>query len=273
MARLHPTGAHIESPERLEVLLAALEWREASPAEPAAIERCHSAAYVEEIRSVSEPTWLDQDTLCFETSYEAALLAAGAACEAVEAGGFALGRPPGHHALPERAMGFCLFGNAAIAARHAQTKLGVERVAIVDWDVHHGNGTEAIFLDDSSVLFVSMHQWPFYPGTGGPGDGNETTLNVPLPAGSGDPEYEHAFAEIVEPAVRDFEPELVVVSAGFDAHAQDPLGGMLVSSEGFRMLARRSAVLAPRVAAVLEGGYNLETLSELVGAALEGFSE
>ncbi len=145
--------------------------------------------------------------------------------------------------------------------------------ACVDWDVHHGNGTEAIFLDDSSVLFVSMHQWPFYPGTGGPGDGNETTLNVPLPAGSGDPEYEHAFAQIVEPAVRDFEPELVVVSAGFDAHAQDPLGGMLVSSEGFRMLARRSAVLAPRVAAVLEGGYNLETLPELVGAALEGFSE
>jgi acetoin utilization deacetylase AcuC-like enzyme len=273
MARLHPTGAHTESPERLEVLLAALDWREARPAGPDAIERCHSAEYVELIRSIREPTWLDQDTMCFETSYEAALLAAGAACEAVEVGGFALGRPPGHHALPERAMGFCLFDNAAVAARHAQAELGIERVAIVDWDIHHGNGTEAIFLGDPTVFIVSMHQWPFYPGTGGPASGNETTLNVPLPAGSGDLEYERAFKEIVEPAVMSFAPELVIVSAGFDAHSEDPLGGMLVSEEGFRMLARRSAALSSRVAAVLEGGYNLATLPSLVRAALAGFAE
>ena len=273
MARLHPTGAHPESPERLEALLAAFDWREAGPAEPEALERCHAPEYVARIRAIEEPTWLDQDTVCFPTSYEAALLAAGAACEAAATGGFAFGRPPGHHALPERAMGFCLFDNAAIAARHAQAELGLERVAIVDWDVHHGNGTEAIFWDDPSVLFVSMHQWPFYPGTGGPGDGNETTLNVPLPAGSGDADYERAFVELVQPAVQEFEPDLVVVSAGFDAHAEDPLAEMLVTADGFRMLASRSAALGPRVAAVLEGGYNLATLPGLVAAALEGFSK
>jgi acetoin utilization deacetylase AcuC-like enzyme len=273
MARLHPTGAHPESPERLEVLLDAFDWQKAGPAEPEAIERCHSPAYVQQVREVGETTWLDDDTVCSPTSYDAALLAAGAACQAVEAGGFAFARPPGHHALPGRAMGFCLFGNAAVAVRQAQAKLGIERVAVVDWDVHHGNGTEAIFLHDPSVFFCSLHQWPFYPGTGGPGTGNETTLNVPLPAGCGDEEYEQAFAELVEPAVRAFEPELVVVSAGFDAHEQDPLAGMLVTEDGFRMLARRSAALAPRLAAVLEGGYNLETLPALVAAALEGFSE
>ncbi len=168
-------------------------------------------------------------------------------------------------------MGFCLFNNVAIAARAAQAE-GAGRVAIVDWDVHHGNGTDAIFRDDDSVLFVSLHQWPFYPGTGGPDDQDETTVNVPLAARSGDAEYGDAFTRIVEPAVTSFEPELVLVSAGFDAHVEDPLGGMRVTEEGFRELARRSAALGPRTAAVLEGGYNLETLPRLVEAALEGFN-
>jgi acetoin utilization deacetylase AcuC-like enzyme len=273
MARLHPTGHHPECGRRVEVLLESLEgWREVSPAAAADIERCHDAGYVELIRSVSEPTWLDGDTICSETTYEAALLAAGAAIEAVNSGGFSLGRPPGHHALPDRAMGFCIFDNIAIAARYAQAELGVSRVAIVDWDVHHGNGTQEIFAGDDSVFFVSLHQWPFYPGTGGPDDQAETTVNVPMPEGCGDREYARAFSEVVEPEVRAFAPELVLVSAGFDAHVDDSLAGMRVTEDGFRELARRSAALAPRVAAVLEGGYNLSTLPRLVGAALDGFS-
>jgi len=273
LVRLHPTGHHPDTPRRLEVLLGSIdEWVEAGPTTREQVERCHASEYVDLVQSVREPTWLDGDTLASETSYEAALLAAGASIQALETGGFAVVRPPGHHALPNRAMGFCLFNNVAIAARHAQAELGLERVAIVDWDVHHGNGTEEIFRDDSSVFFVSMHQWPFYPGSGGPDDQGETTLNVPLSAGSGDEEYQDAFDRVVEPAVRAFAPDLVLVSAGFDAHEDDPLASMKVTEDGFRELARRSAALAPRFAAVLEGGYNLSSLPRLVSAALEGFS-
>jgi acetoin utilization deacetylase AcuC-like enzyme len=225
-----------------------------------------------QVRAVEGVQWLDYDTVATETTYEAALLAAGVASQAALEGAFALVRPPGHHALRERAMGFCIFNNIAIATRVAQRELGIQRVAVVDWDVHHGNGTEAIFRDDDSVVFVSLHEWPFYPGTGGPDDQAETTLNIPLHAGSGDAEYLRAFTELVEPAVARFEPELVLVSAGFDAHEDDPLAHMRVSESGFRDMARRCAAMAPLVAAVLEGGYEVTTLPGLVDAALDGFS-
>jgi acetoin utilization deacetylase AcuC-like enzyme len=248
------------------------EWSEAPPAELADLERCHSRVYLDRLAAIERPTLLTLDTVASETTYQAALLAAGLAIEAAQRGGFALVRPPGHHALPDETMGFCFVNNIAVAARRMQSD-GVERIAIVDFDVHHGNGTEAIFHGDESVLYVSLHQWPFYPGTGGPDDQDETTLNIPLPAGSTDAEYIEAFATRVEPAVLRFEPELVLVSAGFDAHEEDPLAQMLVTAAGFRELARRCAALGPRTAAILEGGYNLATLPLLVEAALEGFSD
>jgi acetoin utilization deacetylase AcuC-like enzyme len=248
-------------------------WSEGRAAREDELLLVHAPEHVARIRAVAEPQWLDADTVASETTFEAACIAAGTAVEAALRGAFALVRPPGHHALPTRAMGFCIFNNVAIAARAAQRTLGIERVAIVDFDVHHGNGTEAVFRDDDSVLFVSLHQWPFYPGTGGPDDQAATTLNVPLSAGAGDDEYVQAFAEIVEPALARFEPELVLVSAGFDAHVDDPLAAMRVTAAGFRELSRRCAAAAPRVAAVLEGGYELATLPGLVAAALDGFTD
>ena len=257
---------------RLRVLLERFpDYVRGEPAGRDRIELVHSPEYVSAIEAIDAEVWLDPDTYAVPSTWEAARLAAGCAIHAVELGGLALVRPPGHHALAGAAMGFCIFGNGAIAARYAQLELGLHRVAIVDFDVHHGNGTEALFRHDPSVLTVSLHQWPFWPGSGGPGTSTDGVVNVPLAAGSGDAEYLAAFGDVVEPAVRAFDPALVLVAVGLDAHRDDPLAEMAVSADGFREMARRCAVFGPRVAAVLEGGYNLETLPGLVEAVLEGF--
>jgi acetoin utilization deacetylase AcuC-like enzyme len=228
------------------------------------------------LEELDQPAWFDYpNTVASETSWEASLLAAGCAIDAAETGAFALVRPPGHHAPPSGAMGFCLVNNVAIAARHMQAEQGVARIAIVDFDVHHGNGTQDVFDGDESVLYASLHQAGIYPGTGARGEGGATTVNVPLRPGCGDTEWLRAFEQYVEPAVARFAPELLLVSAGFDAHEDEDiyLVDMHVTEDGFRDLAQRCSALAPRVGAVLEGGYNLETLPELVDAALEGFAQ
>jgi acetoin utilization deacetylase AcuC-like enzyme len=266
------------------VLLEAFpEHREAEPASRTDLERIHTSAYLDSLEPTGDGTrWVDYDTFITPTSAEAAKLAAGATLEAVRCGGFALVRPPGHHASSDQSMGFCLINNIAVAARYAQVELGLARVAILDWDIHHGNGTEAIFWDDPTVLYVSLHAWPYYPGTGGPspktagaedipGGARPTTLNIPLPGGTGDRSYIQAFEQIACPAVEAFEPDIVLVSIGFDAHRNDPLSPTVLSDRAFYHLASRTAGISPRVAAVLEGGYNLDTLPRLVELTLDGF--
>ena len=271
LARLHPTGGHPERGERVAALLERFVVREGAAAEREAIERVHDPAYVGAIEALEEEIWLDGDTVAGPTTWETVLLAAGCGLEAVERRGFALVRPPGHHALRSRGMGFCIFNIAVVMARHALAAGIAERVAIVDWDVHHGNGTEDLVRGDPALAYASLHQWPLYPGTGGPGTSRGNVLNVPLAARSDDAAYRSAFRAEVAPFVNRFEPDLVVVSAGFDAYREDPLAGMEVTAAGYRELAAASARLAPRMAAVLEGGYLVDVLPELVAAAIEGF--
>ena len=243
---------------------------ECAPATEDDLLRCHTPELVERVRATRG--WLDADTICTETSFDAALLAAGAAIEAVRRGGFALARPPGHHAERDRAMGFCLFDSIAIAARWAQAELSIERVAIVDWDVHHGNGTQDIVADDPTILFASLHQWPFYPGTGGPYEQGDTLVNVPLPAGTDDAGYVEAF-DTVERAVRRFAPDLLLVSAGFDAHVADPLADSSCTAVGFTLSSRaaRGARAAGRPPSS-RAATTSSTLPGLVAAALDGFA-
>lgn len=286
----HDTGSeHPERPDRIAVLLSladaavAAESADAAfklvPARAATGEELalvHDGAYVEEVEATQHQARFafDADTPTSPRSYATACLAAGgflALLDAIMAGevgnGFACVRPPGHHAERRRAMGFCLFNNVAVGAEYLRRRYGLRRVLVVDWDLHHGNGTQHIFESEPGVLYVSLHQYPYYPGTGamdecGRREGEGYTVNLPLPAGCGDAEYAEGFRRIIEPIAHEYEPEFVLISAGFDAHARDPLGGMEVSADGFRWQTRVLLDVARahahgRCAAILEGGYDL----------------
>ena len=291
----HDAGPyHPESADRLSSILSALERRgipenslsRPDPVDPTLLAQVHDPRYIAAVERVAArggAHW-NLDTHISPRSYEAAIMGAGAAVAAAESAlegtpAFALMRPPGHHALYSSAMGFCLFNNVAIAAQHCINR-GLERVLIVDWDVHHGNGTQDYFYSRSDVFFFSVHQYPFYPGTGarndtGEGAGLGYTTNVPLPAGVGDEGYKRVFDEILAPLAERYRPQVILVSAGYDAHAADPIGGMAVTVAGFHTLAqtvRHLSLSIPacegRLALVLEGGYNTQALSASVLATI-----
>ncbi len=294
----HDTGRrHPETADRLRAIREGLArkhgvaYTEPDPVDRAAATAVHDDAYVDEFEAFCEDgggDW-DPDTVAVPATWDAALQSAGLARWAAEralAGDdgrdtpFALGRPPGHHAVVDDAMGFCFLNNAAVAAQWALDHAAPERVAVVDWDVHHGNGTADVFEDRADVLFCSVHERGIYPGTGdadevGTGAGEGHTVNVPLPAGAADPEYDAAFDRVVEPALSTFDPDLLLVSAGFDAHRHDPISRMRLSTEGYGHLAARLRAAAEAVGAppafVLEGGYGLEVLADGVAMVHEVF--
>jgi acetoin utilization deacetylase AcuC-like enzyme len=284
----HNQVGHPENRARLEQTMSLLEKSGTLsrlvhvPARPATREeltRVHRASYVDQVRAISERGggYLDPDTYTNADSYQAALMAAGGLIEATFAvidgrvdNAFALVRPPGHHAMPGQGMGFCLFGNVAIAAQAARQDRGLDRVLIVDFDVHHGNGTQAMTEEDPAICFVSTHQYPYYPGTGasnetGRGAGAGTVVNMPLRPGAGDRVFRVLYEQVVVPVARRFGPDLILVSAGFDAHWDDPLAGLGLSLQGYAWIAQTLASLAGelcdgRIVFTLEGGYHLDVL-------------
>jgi len=287
---------HPERPERVEVMMEMAETLDhssvhlQSPREATSDELalCHDRMHIANMERTArfERCDLDPDTHTCAESFKTAVLAAGGALSAVEAvadgavsNAFAIVRPPGHHALVSRAMGFCLFNNVAIAASYLVRERGFKRVMIFDWDLHHGNGTQEIFYESPEVLYVSTHQYPFYPGTGamsemGAGAGEGYTVNVPVPAGFGDAEFLDIVDRVIVPVGRKFAPEFILISSGFDGHFRDPLGELRISEDGFAAMARRMKRLATeccdgRIAAVLEGGYDLDALAASGKAVIE----
>ncbi|MHC1583213.1 MAG: histone deacetylase family protein [Methanosarcinales archaeon] len=293
--QLHRTVGHPERAERLVAIMERLGSLEGlvsvSPrrATESELEYVHTPSHIERVRDhCRKGLPLDMDTPVCSDSYEVALLAVGGVITGVDAlmsgdlrNVFGVVRPPGHHATPDRAMGFCLFNNVAIAARHAQKKQGLSRVLIVDWDVHHGNGTQDAFYSDPSVLYFSTHQYPHYPGTGqvsevGSGDGRGYTVNVPLPAGCTDADYSEVFEEVLCPIAEEFKPEIILVSSGGDPAERDPLASMNLTADGFGVLADIIVDLSEklcegRVVASLEGGYDLNALADSVYEIVRGF--
>jgi acetoin utilization deacetylase AcuC-like enzyme len=292
----HDMGAwHPESPARIEVLVRMLEGDPpvpflSVPPRPATMDELaavHERSYIDFIRSTAGKTVpLDMDTTAGPKTWETALLAAGGFLEALDrvmdgsaGNALALVRPPGHHAEASRAMGFCVFNNIAVGAEHLRRRHGLRRILIVDWDLHHGNGTERAFYERADVLYFSTHQSPLYPGTGasrffGHGEGAGYNLNIPLCAGKGDADFLHIFESILAPVAVEFAPEFILVSAGFDIAAGDPLGGMAVTPAGFGrltdvLLGLAARTAGGRLAIVLEGGYDLPSLRDGVGAVLK----
>jgi acetoin utilization deacetylase AcuC-like enzyme len=289
--RCHDPGPHPERPARYDAVSEAVgaagaEVVEAPSAPVEALERVHDAAYLAAMERFCAAGGgrLDADTIVNDCSFEAALRGSGAAMAAVDAvlagevgSAFTCGRPPGHHAERATPMGFCIVNHVAVAAAHARAA-GVERVAILDWDAHHGNGTQAIFWTDPSVLYLSLHQFPFYPGTGaaserGEGDGAGATVNVPLRAGTSQGEFLAAFRGQALPALRDFDPGLLLVSAGFDAHAADPLCQLGLQADAFATMTRELRGIGAGPVMVLEGGYDLTALRDSVAEVLTALAE
>ncbi len=293
----HSNGPdHPESPERFKAVESGIDTRrdtipqisiEPRPATREELERVHTQSYVDRIGRTSghDYTALDYETRTNRYSYDAARTAAGAVIEGIEAlfdgkasSFFAAGRPPGHHAERARAMGFCIFNSIAVAAEHCLSNRNLERVLIVDWDVHHGNGTMHAFYNDPSVLYMSIHQFPHYPGTGrindvGKREGEGFTVGVPLPPGCGDEDYAHVFDRIILPVAREYRPEIVLVSAGYDPDKRDPLAGMQLTPAMFAWMTVQLKTVAAetaggRIGIVLEGGYNLQALEEGVAATV-----
>ncbi len=288
----HDTGPyHPERPQRLEAIMERLQSknlinklfmlkkRYASKKE---LELVHSSNYIDYVQYVSNKGggYLDGDTVVSAHSFDAALLAAGSGLEALDnilenkiESALLLIRPPGHHSLKNRGMGFCLFNNIAICARYAITK-GFKKIVILDWDVHHGNGTQDEFYKEKEVLFISIHQYPFYPGTGamdeiGEGEGANFTLNVPMQKGSSDSDYKKMFENVILPKIYEYEPELILISAGFDAHELDPLGGIELTTNMYEWMTNKIVEIAKqycnnRIISFLEGGYSIQALQESV---------